>query len=641
MSFDKMAAVGQTNRRKNGSTNQCDNDMDPKGEKRQKKEDNDNVTVLDDLIQWIRDCRPWGYVHPHLSIRHMTNSSNNQDDDDEEQPQRGVYANKPIRQGETLVVLPESLVISGKEPPPQRNNDNHHHQDSTLPKTTKSEITSSASSSLDAVVSPSPWLKCIGRYYQAQRDPFYRPYLDSLPVRYDDDASLLAWSNDEIQTLLAGTALGHLVTNDRRGNLLAQRYQTKVRPYLLQLLSNHGIILPNKPPPLDKAAVVEASSSKTSSSVEEEMVEFRKACACVSSRGFHRPPRRRKEESSPCNDNDDDDYLGPYLLPLIDLLNHDPERQSTTLRYSSKNQTFWMQAERDIATDQEIVHSYGDGLTSGQLLQTFGFVPSSHTQRVLSLLANTNAGSFSSAKSATKPPTTTTPAVLSKSMVIQATQTVMTNPRVLQRIYNHLNQQDDEEDDEDETWELPSKKEQQHRNLSVLSDDHVLGFSNDDNDIVLTEELLTLCCVLLLPQDVYEEIFVETGFALLDQTALQDRFLGLLVCETLLEAIRLKRQTYTPLNYHNIANITTTTSKETKHDNDDNNENDDAVLLQRLWQETTTTTTSTVTVRRACYALTIRLEEKSCLDAMEKKVWQIQQGLVRRRKPNPKKRKYG
>ena len=80
--------------------------------------------------------------------------------------------------------------------------------------------------------------------------------------------------------------------------------------------------------------------------------------------------------------------VGPFLLPLFDLINHstEPAPRNTILERVDGDgradgdgnalDAFEMRATRDIAAGQEVVHSYGDH-GPAELLRTYGFIDSS------------------------------------------------------------------------------------------------------------------------------------------------------------------------------------------------------------------------------------------------------------------------
>ena len=108
---------------------------------------------------------------------------------------------------------------------------------------------------------------------------------------------------------------------------------------------------------------------RTGADSTDEERRFRQACMCISTRGFHLSS----------NNEDTSSWSGPFLLPLIDLLNHNPAQSCTTLQRDDTND-FIMIAERELARGDEVFHSYGKDLSSAQVLQTFGFVPRESTR---------------------------------------------------------------------------------------------------------------------------------------------------------------------------------------------------------------------------------------------------------------------
>ena len=169
-------------------------------------------------------------------------------------------------------------------------------------------------------------MQCVVAYYYAMNHDKdnWKPYLDSLPKTFE---TLFQWSDTEIKTFLKGTTLGTMVMADRTSGSMTAQYQTAVRPVLAEL----GLL--------------------SSLEQEDEMTAFQNACMCISTRGFHYSSKDDQESSSIMS------YPGHFLLPIIDLLNHNPAKKCTTLQYSDG--FFCMIAERPIAQGEEIFHSYG------------------------------------------------------------------------------------------------------------------------------------------------------------------------------------------------------------------------------------------------------------------------------------------
>lgn len=386
--------------------------------------------------------------------------------------------------------------------------------------------------------SASSWLRCIAAYYRARQNPErFQQYFDSLPKVYD---SLLNWTDDEVAVYLSGTTLCSLVLRDRQDNVLESRYQEAVRPYLEHL----GLV-------------------SSSDSISEEVAHFREACMCVSTRGFHLEESVRSSL-----------YSGPFLLPFIDLLNHDPTRKCTTLHYVEGQ--FLMKAERDIEEDEEVCHSYGTKLTSMQVLQTFGFVPES---------------SIDAAERIVRVGDHVTPAILTKLEVVSACQSVIASSFPAEvRTYMESSRSLKCE----ESWDL--ELDVSTRDLAFLPDDFVVSCV-----CPLSEGLITLCCTLFLPPDVYSE-FMASGATLLERNMLDDYYLGKLVCKAIDVAIASKVSTYSPVT------ILGSGMPEQHH-------HDDFSLLREIRRKPE--------LQRALFGLTVRLEEKSCLAALRSDVQYI------------------
>jgi hypothetical protein len=180
-----------------------------------------------------------------------------------------------------------------------------------------------------------------------------------------------------------------------------------------------------------------------------------------------------------------------------------------------------MMAERPITQGESIVHSYGDSLTAAQLLQTFGFVmpPSATTTRTK------NAGMLASC--------------LSKNQhLLPACQAIKQSgiPRRLQTKMKDI--------DEQETWDVADLPV---RDTGILADDVLIGnsSSSSSSSSSLTDELITFACLQFLPKEAYQELQDDNGeVSLLDASILDDLYLGILVCRSLLLAIHKKLDQY-------------------------------------------------------------------------------------------------
>jgi hypothetical protein len=359
-----------------------------------------------------------------------------------------------------------------------------------------------------------------------------------------------------------------MILTDRKEEAMKKRYRLAVRSHLQTL------------------ALVAHNEME-----DDEFDIFLRACMCISTRGFHLTKEDDgKNPAVTSTDNDDkSNYDGPFLLPVIDLLNHDPPNGCTTLQRDATTGMFYMMAERSLAASEAVVHSYGDELTSAQLLQTFGFVsPPSNNKHL-------------------------TPASLSKTKhLLPACQATKASdyPRQLQE---SMKAQQLEEGDE--VWNV---REIPNRSMpDDVSEDLLVSI-----DELLSDELITFFCVQFLPMDGYEELCPNDRIsALLDRSILEDYFLGKLVCHTLLQAIDNKLKEYTTILLEGVDPSTTQESTGSSA-----LERDQQTLLQLMAKQPQP---SGASHRRAIYGLTIRIEEMSCLQALQKEILKITECLDR------------
>ena len=278
------------------------------------------------LVSWIRN--QGGEIHIALDIEAVDKSA------------RGIKATADIDEGSMLIRLPAKLALDGRRLPtaygrrdgPSR--DNH----------------------FTGMRPASPWLRCLASLLiesatargtsqskKAENDDAinFAPYLNSLPESYDTLMDESSWSDEDVSTLLAGTALGTVVTEERKADMMKQRFKVGILPYLQHV----GLL----------------AEDDTSNSQNDYLYDdFKKACACISTRGFHLQQGDHQNEQS--SEKATNDYSGPYLLPFIDLINHSTEEKCTTLQRDAADGSFVMIAERKICAGEEIFHTYGLGL---------------------------------------------------------------------------------------------------------------------------------------------------------------------------------------------------------------------------------------------------------------------------------------
>ena len=448
---------------------------------------------------------------------------------------RGVFATRDIIKGETLIRLPASCVLSG------------------------ALITQKVGAK-----PVSSWLKCVGAYYQGLSDEKWQPYLNSLPTAYE---TLFQWTNEQIVDFLAGTALGEMVLEDRKEDSLSKRYEAAVRPFLTDTLE------------------LSATSTHPKETSAIEMQRFLEVCMCISTRGFH------LNDSSGSRDGGDGhvDYSGPFLLPVIDLLNHDPILKCTTLQRDSTTGTFYMIAENDIKAGQEILHSYGDSLTAAQLLHTFGFVPSR----------------LESYRSDPFQDTCITPVVFHKHKhLLAACEAVKAS--IYPKAIRDFVDTSIAEGGDGEVWDVEGIL---NRPLSDIDapDDWLIS---RDSGQALSDELITFVVLQFLPEEALEEIIGSDGriLAWLDRSILEDPYLGSLVTKALLHAMELKKSDYVPLTGPSVGLGTL---------------QGDLSLLEELEKSEI----KDLTTLRKIWSLSVRIEEQFSLEALEDEIQCFMQSL--------------
>ncbi|KAL3911746.1 MAG: hypothetical protein SGILL_007161 [Bacillariaceae sp.] len=454
-----------------------------------------------------------GFVHPSLVLAGSG-------------PSRGIMATSFIAKEELLIRIPEQCAISGIHLP--------------------SEVDGTPAS---------PWLRCLGALLQAKKESkwpinttlfFARPYIRSLPAA-EEYETLFQWSLQDIQKYLSGTTLGKVLLLDRNEKSLEKRYQLGVVPFLQRI----GVLEKKKRQRRHKGkdtAIDTEEIAKTN-----EFASFLEASMCISTRGFHL--------METCDGDGDEDekktdtvsqpaYNGPFLIPVIDLLNHDPSKACTTLQRDAASETFYMVAERALAAGEAVVHSYGDSLTSAQLLQTFGFVPNSHTQNLVV------------ASSAENRTTCTTPAslhridhIIRSSLIVKSStfpkdlRDSLYGPRKKRTKRSEVDTEhakiDTSDENDDEVW--PVENIPDRRMANSIPDEFLISVDiRDPEGHLLMDDLITLCVVQFLPEEAFIDIFSgENTSARLDRSILEeDPYLGMLVCQSILTAVSIKADEY-------------------------------------------------------------------------------------------------
>ena len=629
---------------------------------------------------------------------------------------RGIFAKHgPISKGEVLIRLPCQLALDGSHLP--KNYDTSACQNSDAPLSTacgnisKAQQQRNASAWLRCLASlmnawhrknrctednlgngkdnslkqyeTSPSTSSVSKTFNC-----YDPYLASLPKEYD---SLLNWSEGEIKYFLSETTLGMTVllqdtkctANSAVSNsdtnsstiveeggherALHERFVKTVVPYLT-FLRNNGLILeegggrqfcdPKQPKrqKIETTSTVESNSSEISDQLEYLFPLFREGCMCISTRAFHMQFPTNSSDNSTTDTNSDNSYRGPYLLPYIDLLNHAPRCSSkhvTTLSRDTDG-SFVMLAERDIAIDEEICHSYdsggvannqestqeSDGLNSAQLLQTFGFVDlQDASKRLLEYYPKQNNNKDGDQYSHSLD--NITPAVLTKKAISIACKQLAKSsfPSTLRRFMDESGMLDEGW----ECWEMPALEEESSCRwnlLSSYSDEFLITFGGS-----ISDELITICCLHLLPEDAINDLLDESKkeggscesrqqSLLLGQEVLNDFYLGKLVLQAMNNAIKEKMNAYKVSSSDLLANCKqheqvprfleclrglycSESQSESPFCWGESCEKDLSVLSKMTPHEEEY---STDLMQKFKYGMVISLEERTCLLEMKKKV---------------------
>jgi hypothetical protein len=237
--------------------------------------------------------KSFGFVHPSLLIAPAKNAG------------RGVLASLSIPKGTVLIKLNRHQATSEsverrRDPPPSS--------------ASASASASSSASSSDPDPSPPPahsdWLLTITALLRLLLLPA-TPYTRSLPANAAAFNTLLSWSESE-RAGLESTSLRQVLP-EATCEAVIERFESRVRPALPEEIRGK---------------------------VTKE--QFLCAALAVSTRGFHTPSA-----------DDPSKMEGPFLLPLIDMLNHDPMNPGGVLSRDD-NGDFLVTAVRDIREGEEL-----------------------------------------------------------------------------------------------------------------------------------------------------------------------------------------------------------------------------------------------------------------------------------------------
>jgi len=327
------------------------------------------------------------------------------------------------------------------------------------------------------------------------------------------------------------------------------------------------------------------------------------------------------------------DYHGPYLLPYIDLLNHSPQsspKHVTTLRRDPTDGSFVMIAERDIGIGEEICHSYdvGNGtsqnesnssFTSAQTLQTYGFVDLEQTG-IIDFFLEGKDKRTDDASNSTDAVLSLTPAILTKSDICKSCEELSQSSYVTE--LRNLMEQSGMLEEGWEYWDLPTSSSDRMRSdaLSNLPDEFLVSYGTS-----LTDELITMCCLNFLPGETLDELLQDERALLLNTEVLEDFFLGKLVLQAIINAVKAKLKSYrVQVDCSNKEDDTVLLRTLTEvFENEDRstlcwgqNAESDARALSKL---TSLNARNHPGIDKFMYGLIVSLEERACLIELRKK----------------------
>lgn len=598
--------------------------------------------IWTNLVAWVESPAAaatetaTGAVHRHLELRGPTRTPARETNEDDNRPvscntttnhhHRGVFCHQPIARGEVLIRLPRRLAIHGEQ----------HCGGSFIPDS------ATTPPSGGAFQRASPWLRALAAFLQAtdttgavnaretrvvstrqRREDSSQPDAEKTFANHDDDVeprqaflpyikslppafeTLWKWSDEQIDEFLAGTTPPQSTDNSSAArigswkmmDLVRQNYTDHVRPFLIHC----GLVRPQPCP-------------------KQEWQRFEYACQALSTRSFHLDAE--SDTNAAFGRTGNKVHPGPYILPVIDLVNHSYRSEQATIEPSQKStcsstrvqlvdDCFCMIAERDLFPGEEVLHSYGDQLCSSQFLASYGFVPECLMKRAATV---EDPDSFPLRSSAGLP---WAPIYLSKMEIWECCWEIIESD-VPQQLAIAMKEMDDE------TWPLTIDK---NRKADYVPDHIVLSVTlsafdeerpdRSNRNSLLTDEIVTAACVPFLPLCAYAEI---TEYTLLDRSILQDYFLGQLVGMSLIKVIQRQRSLYRPIS---IATIQRVTSVERA--TSDSSYVADTQLLRDLlnllsFEDCDVDIVMREERLRLAYGLTLRIEEKNLLASLVREV---------------------
>ena len=651
--------------------------------------------VWNDLVKWVKGSHDGSIIHKSLSLRSMNPSSTSTTTTN----QRGLFTSDTIHCGDLLIQLPLAASIDG---------DN-------MPCTYEMAITSSlngdnVSTTNSATIKVSPWLRCLASLIKelllheerTQSPQQSSHYLASLPLEYD---TLLEWSYREIFEYLAGTrpptdhdfqddddedhtmnvipcpvCTAATCNHNNRSNVssqcnqwmimshpkqIRQQYEKTIRPYLIHC----GII--------NNTSNDNHEGNNGGNIEEKEYQRCQYACQILSTRSFYSNScsniqfdDHKKNTGTSDDENSKYNDDGPYLLPIIDLINHADTCtgitntklefivQSNSSEENPSQYYFVMRALRTLPPNTEILHSYGDELSNFQFISSFGFIPMNRIMgscQPQHLHEAPDDAATPSCRPCYTPTTTDSRGIINNSLYSKSV--TISKQEIWDNCWDVVRSgfaQDfactmvqNQAFDPSEVWVVSVEK---HRkadcvpdNITIVQPPSISVRMNDSGDVVkdepsssiLSDELVTTACVPFLPDCAYAEI---TSRTLLDVSVLQDYFLGHLVTTALLQMIQRRLLLYRPISSITIQRLLPSVLVS-------DNAMDDKEILRHLLQYIETNSNSCDSRSDDCrintandtrlyierchfaYGVTIRLEEKKVLNALGSAIEELVNGL--------------
>lgn len=198
------------------------------------------------------------------------------------------------------------------------------------------------------------------------------------------------------------------------------------------------------------------------------------------------------------------------MIPVVDMLNHDhsPSRTCTTLKRDDDGD-FYMDAERDIASGEEILHAYNASSSNSELLRTYGFVHPA--------------------------PSLCTPKIISKIDIVGACRKAAGE---IPKFNKTKGEEDDETWNPEDVWNA--------KESFLLSTPIIPPSIQVRLESPLSDQLVTACAIMMLNEEGFVDLFLDDDSpALLDmKVVMEEDYLGTLVAASLLSICEKAMEEY-------------------------------------------------------------------------------------------------